>query len=525
VEPDEVGPNSSEFASTVNSAAAESSEQAAGGRPTSLAKGTLYNVFARLAFIASGYALQFSMARWFASPVDFGRFSVLLSLVTLARMVFSSGIPQAVSKFVAAESGPSHAIYRRAVGLQLAASSIAWLALVALAPALTSFLGDPSLRGPLLLASPLVVLMAVYQVNLGYIGGRLWFGRQAFLTLVTSISRYLLPAAFVLAGWGIEGAVIGLVISSAVVAFMSWTSTPRGTAASSVSAWQFLQFSWPLVIFAFGVNALMNFDLLLLKRYFPQSDYVGFYGGAANLGKAPYFAFYAFSATALPALSRFHAAGDMGKVREELRSQVRYLMLVLLPAGGLLAASATETLALVYGKSYAAADGPLGLLSVSTCALSLMVVLASALTACGQPRMSMLPVLLCLPSQWLLGTLLIPEGGMLGAATSNLLATLLGLAVALVLAWRTIGNVVDLGVLGRIGASTLAAAVAFHALPGTGGLWLFGKLGISSIAYGLALVLTGAVSRADIAALCRSVRGSYRRRSGQLPERVAPGEP
>jgi O-antigen/teichoic acid export membrane protein len=454
----------------------------------SLGKGTLYNVAARVAFIASGYALQFSMARWLASAVEFGRFSVLLSLVTLARMVFSSGVPQAVSKFVAAEQGPAYSTFRRAVAIQLVASLVVWLTLLLLTPALTSFLGDPSLRRPLYLASPLIVLMALYQVNLGYVSGRLWFARQASLTLMTSLSRYAFPAALVLIGWGLDGAVLGLVISGALLAALSWTRTSEEAAPSSVSVQQFLRFSWPLVIFAFGVNALMNFDLLLLKSYFPASDHVGFYGGAANLGKAPYFAFYAFSATALPALSRHHAAGDMPRVRAELVRQIRYLALGLFPAGGLLAASAPETLALVYGRSYSAAAGPLRLLSLSTCALSLLVIMASALTACGRPRTSMVPMVICLPSQWLFGTLLIPVHGMWGAACSNLLATCLGLICAWWLIARTVGNVVQIAVFGTVIGGTLLASCTFLLLPGVGALGLLVKLSFSFLVYVAALI-------------------------------------
>jgi len=265
-----------------------------------MGSGTLYNLVARVAFLVSGYALQFGMARWLDSPVDFGRFSVLLSLITMTRTVFSTGVPQALSKFVAADPSSAPGTYRRGLALQLTAASIVWVLLVVATPALTSFLGDEQLRTPLWIASPLVLLMALYQVNLAYVSGRLWFGRQAFLTLIYSISRYVLPVAFVLAGLGINGALLGLLCSQVAVSLLSAVGIPRAKQASAVTTKQFLLFSWPLVISSFGVHALMNLDLLLLKRYFPTSDSVGFYSGAVNLGKAPYFAFYAFPAPLCP---------------------------------------------------------------------------------------------------------------------------------------------------------------------------------------------------------------------------------
>lgn len=478
----------------------------------SMGSGTLYNLVARVAFLMSGYALQFGMARWLDSPVDFGRFSVLLSLITMTRTVFSTGVPQALSKFVAADPTSAQGSYRRGVALQLAAASIVWGLLVVATPALTRFLGDEQLRTSLWLASPLILLMALYQVNLGYVSGRLWFGRQAFLTLVYSISRYVLPVAFVLAGFGINGALFGLVCSQACVSLLSGVGIPREKQPSAVTTRQFLLFSWPLVVFSFGVHALMNLDLLLVQRYFPTSASVGFYSGAVNLGKAPYFAFYAFSSTALPALSRFHASGDLERFRHEVSRQVRWLILAAVPSGGLLAVSSSEALTLVYGKAYAEAAWPLSLLALSTSALSLMVVLASALTACGQPRTSMLPVLMCLPAQWLFGLLLIPGHGMLGAAVSNSLATFLGLSATLFFTWRSIGPVIGARPCMCAMVSTLVAVLAIHSLPGSVGVWVMLKIALGFAIYGVALLLTGGFTIAELSHVRRGMRG--RRVSG-----------
>lgn len=470
-----------------------------------MGSGTVYNLLARATFLLSGYVLQFSMAHLLASPAEYGRFGVLLSLVTLARVVLSTGVPQAISQFIATEPSSAYATYRRGALVQMAGASLVCVLFLALTPALTSVFGDPALQLPMLIASPLIVLMAFHQVNLGYLGGRLWFGRQALLTFAYSVSRCVAALALVVAGLGINGAVLGLLFATACVALLSWLAIPRTGPASPVTTGHFLSFSWPLMIFAFGVSALLNLDLLLLKSYFPDSDEVGFYGGAVNLGKAPYFLFYAFATTAQPSVARLHAGGDVDKARVALARQMRFLLLLGVPSAGLLAVSAPQALRTVYQAAYASAALPLAVLCASTCALSLMVVLASGLTACGKPRASMSLVLLCLPVQCLLGMWLIPARGMLGAAASNLAATLLGLGLALVLVRRTLGNVFEVRTLWVTGLSSLLAMATVYSIPteSLGGLMLELLLGFG--VYGASLLLTRGVTLGELARVRQQV--------------------
>ncbi len=470
-----------------------------------MGSGTVYNLLARATFLLSGYVLQFSMAHLLASPAEYGRFGVLMSLITLARVVLSTGVPQAISQFIATDPSSAYATYRRGALVQMAGAVLVWALFLGLTPTLTSVLGDPALRAPMLVASPLIVLMAFHQVNLGYLGGRLWFGRQALLTFAYSVSRCVAALALVIAGLGIGGAVLGLLFATACVALLSWVAIPRAGSASPMTSRQFLNFSWPLMIFAFGVSALLNLDLLLFKSYFPLSDEVGFYGGAVNLGKAPYFLFYAFATTAQPSVARLHAGGDVDKARAALARQMRFLLLLGMPSAGLLAVSAPEALRSVYQTRYAVAAVPLALLCASTCALSLMVVLASGLTGCGKPRASMLLVLICLPVQCLLGMWLIPEHGMLGAASSNLVATALGLGLALILVRRALGKVFDVRTLCMTSLSSLLAMGVVYSIPTQtlGGLMVELVLGFG--VYGASLLLTRGVTLGELARVSQQV--------------------
>jgi len=66
--------------------------------------GTIYLMLAQVAFVASGYAIHIGLAR-LLGPSDYGIYAVVISLMTMVNLILTTGIPQAVSKYVAHEDG------------------------------------------------------------------------------------------------------------------------------------------------------------------------------------------------------------------------------------------------------------------------------------------------------------------------------------------------------------------------------------------------------------------------------------
>ena len=66
--------------------------------------GTIYLMFAQAAFVASGYAIHIGLAR-LLGPSDYGIYAVVISLMTMVNLILTTGIPQAVSKYVAHDDG------------------------------------------------------------------------------------------------------------------------------------------------------------------------------------------------------------------------------------------------------------------------------------------------------------------------------------------------------------------------------------------------------------------------------------
>jgi O-antigen/teichoic acid export membrane protein len=422
-----------------------------------IARGAFYIMLARVAFVLSGYALHVSMAHLLA-PADYGSLGVVLGLITLWRVFLSAGVPQTTTRFIAASPGQAWGTWRKALTVQAAGALALWALYAASTPFWMWLLNDDSLAPYILLSSFLIPLMAWYQVNLAFYAGRMQFGVQASLISLYSISRVALAVPLVIAGLALYGVVLGITVAALLVASLSHAGIrkePPG--ASSTPNWrEMVAFSLPLIAVSFGISALLNLDLLLLKHFYPVSDIVGYYSGAVNLGKAPYWILSAFATTALPSVAGALGGRSRKGARQMVQRHVSYVLLISLPAAALIVPSAGRLLELVYPEPYAAAAVALALLVCSGSALAVLTVLTSALTAAGRPRTSMAIVLGCTALQIVAGVALVPRYAMLGAAAANLVTVVSGVTAAGWLVHARFGGVVEIGrVLKSAGLSFL----------------------------------------------------------------------
>jgi len=275
----------------------------------------------------------------------------------------------------------------------------------------------------------------------------------------------------------------------------------------SVPAWrEMVAFSLPLIAVSFGISALLNLDLLLLKHFFPASEIVGYYNGAANLGKAPYWVLSAFATTALPSVAAALGSKDAEGARTLVQRHVSYVLLISLPAVALVLPSARQLLVLVYPEPYGAAAGALALLVGSGSALALLTVLTSAITAAGKPRVSMAIVLACTVLQCFAGIVLVPRYGMLGAATANLTTVLCGVAVAGWVVRARFGGVVETGRLLKAAGLSSLLGLALWLWPDYPPLALPLLYVVGLLLYGGGMVVLGGLAPSELERVRRLLR-------------------
>ena len=70
-------------------------------RQGAMGKGTMHQMIARMAFIVSGYAINIAMVYLLGDPVSYGLLGIVINMTNIARVLVSTGLPQATSKFIA----------------------------------------------------------------------------------------------------------------------------------------------------------------------------------------------------------------------------------------------------------------------------------------------------------------------------------------------------------------------------------------------------------------------------------------
>lgn len=393
---------------------------------------------ARSTFVVSAFVLQVGMAYLLGDPKAYGTFGVVLSLITMARVFLASGMPQSLSRSVA-QRGDSDTgdLLRAGVRVQAASGVALTLLFAALAPVLVRLLNDRALLPYLLFCAPLIFFMGMHQIYLGYLNGLRRFREQAVLLGLYAVLRVAAGFGLVLVGWGVYGALGGLVLAAAALLALEAGLLGAGTRAATGEGGRLLRFAVPLIGSAFAIAAVQNLDLLLLKRYAADEALVGYYTAAMNLARAPYFLFSAFTMTALPLVANALGRSDESAAGRTVRGHTTLLVLMGAPGLALAAGAPEGILRLLYPADYGAAALPLVMLVASMLLLSAFAMFNAVLAAMGQPYRAMALVGVSIPLQAGLGIVLIPRYGMTGAAAANLTSVaVIAMIAAGMVAWR-----------------------------------------------------------------------------------------
>ena len=415
--------------------------------------GTIYLMFAQTAFVASGYAIHIGLAR-LLGPSDYGIYAVVISLMTMVNLILTTGIPQAVSKYVAHDDGSAEEIRKTALKMQLVFSLAIFSVYFLLAEQIALLLNDVSLT-PYLRASAFIVPgYAVYSILVGYLNGMREYKKQAITAVSYSIFKAVFILAMVLAGYAVMGAVVGFVfapIAGLAVAvyftrrrkvgkqspILTNSKVPpiRGiiedtlNRTPSITVKQILDFAVPIALFSVATNLIMSIDLFFVKAYLTNYD-TGIYSAASMIARVPFFLIGGLYGALFPAISNSTANNNIEKTRKYISDSLKYSLMAMVPAVLIISYSSDELLTLAYSGEYAGGGGVLSILVVGLGFYSLFFLFTTILNGSGRPRDSLILGVVVLGLDVVLNFILVPEYGMIGAAGATAGACLVGFVVA-----------------------------------------------------------------------------------------------
>jgi O-antigen/teichoic acid export membrane protein len=190
---------------------------------------------------------------------------------------------------------------------------------------------------------------------------------------------------------------------------------------------QLFDYALPLLLSALCLRVFERIDVVLLKFFGRTSAEVGMYGAAQNLMLATGLFSLAFTPILLSTLAQAVRAGDMEHARQIARDSMK-IGLLLLPLAAIVAASAPDIVALIFGIDYVATAAVFQWLIFAGVASVTMSVVVAVLTGGSKPVWTLyaavpLPVVAIVAHTWA-----IPRYGPVGAA---MVTTLCGCAGAI----------------------------------------------------------------------------------------------
>ena len=151
-------------------------------------------------------------------------------------------------------------------------------------------------------------------VPMAYLQGLLRYKGYSFSVAINGVIRFTIPIVLVYMGYQLRGAYSGMIVSGIltyIIALFILKKNLTSIVKSDIKPYykKILEFSLPVFFIQFGMLALNNVDIILVKRFF-DGETAGYYAGTVTLGKIFLFGASMLVTVMFPQISSLYAKGE-----------------------------------------------------------------------------------------------------------------------------------------------------------------------------------------------------------------------
>jgi stage V sporulation protein B len=462
------------------------------------ARGTVQLLVARGCFIVSGYLISLILARGLG-PVEYGVYSVIMSVLLWGEMLGNAGIPGAMTKLL-----PQHE--HRAAPIEQTARSLLLLISLALfalcwvfAPTLARFFDIPTGTTLFRIAILDLPFNGLYFAYRGALQGHRQFRVLSFGYIIYSLTKLAGIIALQVLGISIAAALIVNVLATiGALVYLGIKVPHRGWVPVFDLVPIILHLALALGAYLIISQALLSLDLWLLKRlWHGPGEVIGLYGAALNVARLPTLVPSVLSVILFASLSLALARADIALAQRYLQAAGRFTLVVLCPFCVLVAFYAEPIMTLLYSDVYAGGGVFLRLQIMAFGLMAFMDIFFHALMAINKHYQPAGILLALTPVAWLFNSILIPKFGAMGAALALVLTLLGGTVAAMLLAYRWYGPLMRLSTVARVTVATACMMLLGAHIPLVGP-WLLLEFIVLFGIYMLLLWLLKEINREDL---------------------------
>jgi O-antigen/teichoic acid export membrane protein len=290
----------------------------------------------------------------------------------------------------------------------------------------------------------------------------------AFYYILQGIVTASTTAALIIyLGFGVTGAVMGMVVAAAVSCiFLSLVSSryfrPVGKNFFK-TAKMLLTFSAPIVI-TNGISTVNYQADTVVTGYYLNAADVGYYGASINLSRLLWTIPQAFQMITYPATSEYCAGNNRAALQKMIDKSMKYSACLLSIGGLAFAFFASDIVRLIYGTEFGNSVLPLQILLVGTVIWGVIISIGGSVTGAGRPDLGMRLVAISAITNITLNLLLVPFMGIAGAAIATTISLAVASLVGIYLTVKIVRVKIDYMWFFKMALLVVSAILAFHLL-------------------------------------------------------------
>lgn len=397
-----------------------------------------------------GFLLRIVLARWLGAA-DLGLYQMVITVQGIAVLVATLGIPVALVKYVAEYKGNKEKLTQTVSSGLLSSilfGILVGILLYALSGTLAGIFHMPELAHLLKILAFALPFTSLFQALTGLLNGLRKMKTFASLLILQSILMIAFIIAFVRLGFGVEGAVLGIVPSVIGGGVFGLYLSRRFV---HLSLQGFVQNAKKLVLFGsqmFGANTmgliLAYTDIIMIGFFLAAKD-VGYYSVAVSLSMFFLIVPQAIQTITYPTTSEYWSQNNHQALSSMIDKSMKYSACILLPLGLGVGFFSREIITTIFGGEFIYAVSPLCVLLIARVIRgSTDVPVGGAFSGIGRPDIALKLDAISAGTNVGLNILLIPHFGILGAAIATTASLLLGTIIFLALMPRILKVKIDL---------------------------------------------------------------------------------
>ena len=316
------------------------------------------------------------------SPAEYGIVGTIMTVLDIEYLFLSNGARQSLAKEMSLDRFAIPDVIVKTALFQFILIAVFFSVNFFGAPLLSQIFHDPSLDFYFRVASFLVPANGLFVLLLGINDGLHLFTTGALLSTLYPICKLsVIPLViYPFANDPVLGMEVGYLLALVVsislgllLLFLEREQIGNGGDGTRIPFSIVVRNTLSFSIFFIMVSLVLSMDTLIVKAVVSPASMAGYYTGAVNLGKIPYYLVSAFCTIILPVVSKLVGVGDRVSAVSRVQEFLLLIFAFILPIPVIISASSAALLSSFYQPDYAIASTALRFLAFSSLFMGLTV--------------------------------------------------------------------------------------------------------------------------------------------------------